>query len=175
MHAMLCVAYQHTNVAPTEEVFKSTLGNMQGGGIFHVRVGAVLTQHKRGRGGIFHRLCWGCVNTSNSVVWCCVVLCCVVLCCVVCCVLLCCVVLCCVVLCCVVLCCVVCGVVLFLILFCFFVAVSCRVVFFFFFLVLCCVVLCCVVLCWWCRSGPAIFALLCMSPLLLSTTQHNTT
>ena len=105
-----------------------------GGGTFQVRVGPVLTQHMRGWGGTFHRLCWGRVNTSNRyvvrVVCCvvlfsfCVTLCCVVLChslfcfgffsCVILCsvlvfyfVVLCCVVLCCVVLCCVVLCCVV--------------------------------------------------------------------
>ena len=35
-----------------------------GGGTFQVRVGPVLTQHMRGWGGTFHRLCWGRVNTS---------------------------------------------------------------------------------------------------------------
>ena len=43
-------------------------GNRQGGGTFQVRVGPVLTQHMRGPGGTFHRLCWGRVNTSNR--WC---------------------------------------------------------------------------------------------------------
>ena len=71
-----------------------TLENRQGGGgTFQVRVGPVLTQHMRGWGGTFHRLCWGRVNTSNRyvvrVVCCvvlfsfCVTLCCVVLCCVI--------------------------------------------------------------------------------------------
>ena len=137
-----------------------------GGGTFQVRVGPVLTQHMRGWGGTFHRLCWGRVNTSNRyvvrVVCCvvlfsfCVTLCCVVLChslfcfgffsCVILCsilvfyfVVLCCVVLCCVVLCCVVLCCIVlCCVVLCCVVLC------CVVLFC---VVLCCVVLCCVVLC----------------------------
>ena len=59
-----------------------------GGGTFQVRVGPVLTQHMRGWGGTFHRLCWGRVNTSNRYVVrvvCCVVLFsfCVTLCCVV--------------------------------------------------------------------------------------------
>ena len=63
----------------------------------------MLAQHGRGRGGTFHRLCWGRVDTPNR--WC-VVLCVVVpFCVVLCCVVLCCVVLCCVVLCCVVLSC----------------------------------------------------------------------
>ena len=139
---------------------QNALENRQeGGGLFHLRVGAVLTQHSsRGWGSIFHLPCWACVNIAYRicvalycvvlfcVVLCCVVLyvvlCCFVLCClccfpfVLCCVLLCfvvlfsfCVVLCCVVLCCAVLCCVV--------LCC---VVLCCVV-------LCCVVLCCVVLC----------------------------
>ena len=72
-------------------------------GIFHLRVGAVLTEHGRGWGVFFnsrvgsaYRICvalWCGVVCFVRVVLCCVVLCCVVLCCVV----LCCVVLCCVV------------------------------------------------------------------------------
>ena len=134
----LCVAYGSLHSYAPRSLWRT--GRMGG---FHLCVGAVLTQHGRGWGGIFHLPCWACVNIACrilcSVVLCCVVcccvlfwvvLCCVVLCCVVrvafllcyivfCCVVFCPVVLCCVVLCCVVLCCV----------------------------VLCCVVLCCVVLC----------------------------
>ena len=109
------------------------------GGTFQVCVGRVLTQHKRGWGGTFHRLCWGRVNTSNR--WCVVVrvvvLCCVVLCCVV--LFSFCVMLCYVVLCCVVLCCVVSFLVLFWVFFlCHFVQCFCFL--------FCCVVLCCVLL-----------------------------
>ena len=86
------------------------MGNWQGGGIFRLCDGVVLTQWKRGWGGIFHRPCWGRVNTSTTVVFVllCGVSCGVVLCCVVLFILfsfvLCGVVLSCVVFCCVVLC-----------------------------------------------------------------------
>ena len=109
------------------------------GGTFQVCVGPVLTQHKRGWGGTFHRLCWGRVNTSNR--WCVVVrvvvLCCVVLCCVV--LFSFCVMVCYVVLCCVMLCCVVSFLVLFWVFF------LCHFVQCFSFL-FCCVVLCCILL-----------------------------
>ena len=138
----------------------NTLENRLRGPVFFTsRIGAFLTQHSTGWGGISHLPCWACVNIAYRicVVLCCVVLCCVVLCCVVlCCVVLCCValrcvVLCCVVLCCVVLCCVVLCYVLFCVVLCFVVCVAfllyyvvlCCVVF-----LLCCVVLCCVVLGW---------------------------
>ena len=67
--------YQHGKACGD---YRSRLENRQGGGgTFQVRVGPVLTQHMRGWGGTFHRLCWGRVNTSNRYVVrvvCCVVL-----------------------------------------------------------------------------------------------------
>ena len=64
------------------------IGRGGGGGTFHIRVGLVLTQHMRGWGGTFHRLCRGMLTRPIGcvlcyVLFCCDVLCCVVLCCII--------------------------------------------------------------------------------------------